>query len=73
MTTPTDQESGMALGPIPPLSDERPWAQGFNDWLAFGRAADAFKKGEAGFEEYERGKSDAHRRFYNGSPKERSL
>lgn len=58
----------MALNPVPPLSDERPWAQGFNDWLAFGRAANAFQKGEDGFEEYERGKDDAHRRFRRRSP-----
>lgn len=44
---------------VPSLTDERPWAQGFNDWLAFGNGASAFARGEIGFEEYERGKAEA--------------
>jgi hypothetical protein len=43
----------------PPLSDERPWAQGFNDWLAFGDAASGLNDPE-----YERGKVDAKKWFY---------
>ncbi len=44
---------------IPSLSDESPWAQGFNDWLAFGKAACAFSAKMDGFEEYIKGKRDA--------------
>lgn len=46
----------------PKLTDRRPWAQGFNDWLAFGNAANGLERDP----EYDRGKRDAktwlHRR-----------
>lgn len=48
---------------IPPLSDTSPYAQGFNDWMCFGNKANAFKSGEAGFAEYEKGKAKAAWRF----------
>lgn len=48
----------------PPLSDERPWAQGFNDWLAFGNAASAYSNKEEGFHDYERG-IEAARAWFN--------
>ena len=43
----------------PPLSDERPRAQGFNDWIVFGAAANAFSAKMIGYEEYNAGKQDA--------------
>ena len=49
--------------PVPPLSDTSPYGQGFNDWLVFGDKANAFKRGEEGFAEYERGKARARWRF----------
>lgn len=42
----------------PKLSDDRPWAQGFNDYLAFGDAASGMDDPE-----YERGKADAKARM----------
>lgn len=55
---------------IPPhIDDERPWAQGFNDWMAFGDDANAFSAKMIGFEEYLLGKSDAKSWFYGTNMK----
>lgn len=50
--------AAMYRGNPPPLSDDRPWAQGFNDWLTFGEAASAFSARMDGYDEYCRGKRD---------------
>lgn len=47
----------------PPMSDDTPWAQGFNDWLAFGNAANAFARGEEGFDAYQAGKLAARNQY----------
>jgi len=52
-----------AIARTPPLSDKRPYAQGWNDWLAFGDAANGIQPGEDGYEEYERGKREARDAF----------
>lgn len=55
-----NETAGGVREPLPPpLKDARPWAQGFNDYLAFGKAAAGYDSCDPGFAEYEVGKSDA--------------
>ena len=48
----------------PSIDDDRAWARGFNDWLAFGDKANALVYMQKGFDDYERGKKDASRWFF---------